>query len=1407
MVCLQVALLNWLSLGSPDHAPGWLRLGARLNGRQWSVVHQLLHSSWDVNSPSTVTAVMMGRAAAKFETFEAAIDEVHMAAEHLSTNNLFAYGSLVREKDAGFFDDDVGLRSGTVVGNCKPLNTTAAKELIPDRLKFPSAPRFDPVPFMDNKTAAVYEDPIACGIHPSDVDEEPPKVQIRATRDNLVKLYRKLFLCGRLEVVPHHQVRHGFLNGLFSVGKDMDRDRMILDGRPANLCEQKLDTWTASMAASTCVTDFVLAADEILLCSGEDLKDCFYQFVASPQRTARNTLCEPLSAEEASFVFDRPFSSGESPVFCGLCSLAMGDTNACEFAQSSHLSLCLKTQALLPEELLYMRGRIPRTMFAGGIVIDDLIFLERTLRELLPSIQKGFPTVADHRLAKILQGYDEHHLEYNPGKEFRNQLSGHFWGVELDGDKGIVRPSSNRLWPLIQLCSKVCTMGWCSISLLEAIAGCWVSILGLRRRLLCLMDVIFEPLGVQDKSLVIKLSDALIGELWSLVLIGPLCGVNLKAQFAPFISATDASMDWLAAVRAPIASQLAQEFSRRSLRKGIWSRLLPPGKAWLHSHGNLDPEDEVPDEKYDTHPLWSLLARSLSYKERWRQPVRSYRHINVLELKAYLREERLICHRMHNCRLLSGLDSQVSLGSLVKGRASSSALNNELRYNVPHILGSDVYSFFMYFPSELNRADQPTRHKVPDGPDRPLPSWWTAALQGDFEGYDSWLDAVENGVVSEPFDVSQLQSGLVVKLHSSNELRRNKKAKREVVLETAALEEPEELEGSLDQSELSDEVIAVLKSFDERQFFHKGKNLAFQSPGALDLFSGSFGVAKQMVRLGCPWVLTFEWTRSASEDLLDAEVRSKLLFLIRSKAFKTIGAALICCSFSVAVTPPVRSSRFPRGKPGLSANMRLKVSQGNSHADFLKELIAEAEQADCRYWFENPDLSWLFRQKGYEKFRDSRSDHIFRCSFCRFGTPWRKNTRFGTDLQDLAGLRLMCKCKKGHKPLRGFSKLHKKCWTAVAEPYPRALNCIIAGACCAAGGWSKFQRLDVASCCRSCTLRVGEASNPGPRRVKQRQHDDLLDIQLVSAPTAALESRLLKVFVEWCSAHVDPSKLELVFDLSPLFLAQVVCKFGLDSFRNNGALSNFRHLILAVQKWKPSSRVYMRDAWDLVSRWEISEPVQHRPPVPEVVVLAMVVLAWQLRWFAWVGATLIAFFGAGRIGEVLRCQRRDLLLPSDSCGELKKTAFLKLAAFKALGRQPARVQHMKISDPEAVALLERIYSGLDKEESIFGASPAVFRRRWDFLLRCLDIPAELRLTPGGMRGGSAVHSYRSGISIPEILWNMRLRQQSTLESYLQETAALGVIQDLQPEVRLRLQRIRATFPFLRYGSPGSLKEN
>ena len=75
------------------------------------------------------------------------------------------------------------------------------------------------------------------------------------------------------------------------------------------------------------------------------------------------------------------------------------------------------------------------------------------------------------------------------------------------------------------------------------------------------------------------------------------------------------------------------------------------------------------------------------------------------------------------------------------------------------------------------------------------------------------------------------------------------------------------------------------------------------------------------------------------------------------------------------------------------------------------------------------------------------------------------------------------------------------------------------------------------------------------------------------------------------------------------------------------------------------------------------------------------------------GVTLLAFFGMGRIGEVLACRRRNLVLQADLAVS-SKAVFLNLDSSKTVLRGRPRIQHLRIDNALAVDLISLAFSGL-----------------------------------------------------------------------------------------------------------------
>ena len=264
---------------------------------------------------------------------------------------------------------------------------------------------------------------------------------------------------------------------------------------------------------------------------------------------------------------------------------------AVEFAQASHIGLCLQHGIATVEELITLHGSLPRGLLQVGIIVDDLIFVEQVVGGL-PFTETEIES--DRRVRKAELAYEATGLIHNPGKTFKKQLCSRFWGLEIDGEKGLLRSSSLRLWPVAFITMRVVSLGLATVGLLEALAGSWVSLYGVRRRMFCCLDIIFEPLCIADQKAVVRLSTELISEMAALVVLAPLAVVNLRATYLDRVIATDASGDCMAAVSAPCPVAVIKEVARHALRKGVWTKLLPSSRARDRMHGLLDSDDELP---------------------------------------------------------------------------------------------------------------------------------------------------------------------------------------------------------------------------------------------------------------------------------------------------------------------------------------------------------------------------------------------------------------------------------------------------------------------------------------------------------------------------------------------------------------------------------------------------------------------------------------------------------------------------------------------------------------------------------------------------------------------------------------------------------------------------------------------
>ena len=663
MMNVVIIALNYLQLDRPPRCPSHLLPGRRLSAQQWGLIRRLekFLDCWLDNED--IGPAEMGRTAPKVESLEESIAHLAEACKAFDHSDTQAYfkscssdvASTGRKRDAG-----------TVVGVSSVVPFSTFKPIEPSRLTFVGFPSFNPVPYLDPHSASIFEHPLQHSRDPESFEGSLPHVRMHCSHDKKLDLFNLLDSSRRLSLHKPSEVRVRFASGMFSVVKSLEKDRLILDSRPSNELEILEQRWVKSLASAESLTRLHLPSSHYLRFSGSDVRDFYYLFSVSEERCRRNVLQGAVRPSEVSHLscfrsefWDEPF------LHAGLATLAMGDSQAVGLAQTCHVGLALQSHVATPQNLLSLKGPLPRLDTLVGIVIDDFVTISKVPKE----DQK--PSEGSLLADKMELSYTEVGLIPHKDKSFRDSEKATFWGADVNGTSGIIRGTLRRAIPLMSIILQIERLGFATVEILQTIAGSLVSLFLFRRRLLSLLDAIFQACSGRSARSIVRLSGRAKGELLIMAALLPFAATNLRAGFLPRVTASDASNWGEAGVYAEVPCNVSAELCRHSLRRSVWSKLLPPGKAWERAHERLSPDLELPEDvvPFESNPLWELLATSLHYKLLYSRRSAKPRHINIGEVRSMLESEKINGFRFPSCRGLFCLDSQVALGCIGKGRS------------------------------------------------------------------------------------------------------------------------------------------------------------------------------------------------------------------------------------------------------------------------------------------------------------------------------------------------------------------------------------------------------------------------------------------------------------------------------------------------------------------------------------------------------------------------------------------------------------------------------------------------------------------------------------------------------------------------------------------------------------------
>ena len=369
-----VLVLNFLSSAERPLDTDNIGLGARLTKQQWEVVKAFrpLVDSW--NSHGFVDSNAMGRSAAKVESIEELLERFELEAQASSIRP----NSYVSHKSRPTDWSGVAGHPGEVISSSSQKVEHLAKDVDASRLRFHEEPSFDPIPFLDYQNREYFCRPLdfAADLDPSDVTI--PRVKVRCGAKARMDLFTELDASNRLVLLPARLVRRGLECGCFAIPKDQFRDRMILDARPANLCETAESRWVKSLGSLSQLHHVFLEPDKQLLVHTEDLREYYHAFQIPVQRQQRNAFKAIYKPHELRHL--KCYNSSleqEDWLIPALGTMAMGDLNSVAFGQTAHLSVILRNTNLRLDDFLTLHGRPSRGEMHAGLLIDDFVLWEQ----------------------------------------------------------------------------------------------------------------------------------------------------------------------------------------------------------------------------------------------------------------------------------------------------------------------------------------------------------------------------------------------------------------------------------------------------------------------------------------------------------------------------------------------------------------------------------------------------------------------------------------------------------------------------------------------------------------------------------------------------------------------------------------------------------------------------------------------------------------------------------------------------------------------------------------------------------------------------------------------------------------------------------------------------------------------
>lgn len=534
----------------------------------------------------------------------------------------------------------------------------------------------------------------------------PTKPCFKVLPQDQVAVYKKLLDSGVACLLPEELAlrdERGNLitGGLFAVSHKPLTDRIINDRRPLNETERRL-VW-AKLPHGTLLTQLILPVGCSIRGSGDDLANYFFLLRHRPEWVPRNAIGQTFSGEQ----YTEYGADADKRYVLSFTTVCMGDLNAVDIAQQTHLEILKDCGCMDPSSTLSYRSPVPPSHFLEGLYIDDHITVQ-----ILPNRASRLPRDKcrdEEVLAASRANYKALEIPTSSKKSFTKEPDFVAWGTQVSNQSGRVGAPLKKLAQISALIGQVLGLGAVSKKVMQQTLGLLIHPMMHQR---CCMSVLYEAFswtdGLSSKGR-FCIPPGVREELIMVALLVPFLHTNIRWPISQRISATDASSTCGGRASTWTPQYVADTLFRFAVHHGEYVRLDWQDRLLVPDSQMTGASPEI--ENLMMEHFWQTTD-ICSFKRR--------QHINVLELLMIKRE--LVAATKNTSsplRLVNLCDSRVALGSFGKGRSSSKQLNRILRSCIGWSLAGRKQLHNLWVRTDKNPSDFPSRHRVIPSP-KPL---------------------------------------------------------------------------------------------------------------------------------------------------------------------------------------------------------------------------------------------------------------------------------------------------------------------------------------------------------------------------------------------------------------------------------------------------------------------------------------------------------------------------------------------------------------------------------------------------------------------------------------------------------------------------------------------------------------